>query len=43
MSGVSSDVITQELSIYKEARPVTQKKTLTAREEVEKLLSTGFI
>jgi len=50
MSGVSPDIITHKISVYKEAHPVAQKKRnhgeekrLAAREETDKLLSTGFI
>jgi len=50
MPGVNPDVITHRLSIFKEARPISQKKRdlgdekrLAAKEEVEKLLSVGFI
>jgi len=49
MSGVSSDVITHKLSVFKEARPITQKKRdyddekcLAAETEAEKLLSTNL-
>jgi len=50
MPGVSPDVITHRLSIFKEARPISQKKRdlsdgkrLATKEEVGKLLSAGFI
>jgi len=50
MSGLRPNIITHKLSIYKEARPVAQKKRklgeekrLAAKEEAEKLLSTRFI
>jgi len=50
MSGVSPDVITHRLSIFKEARLISQKKRdlgnekrLAAKEEADKLLSAGFI
>jgi len=50
MSGLSPNIITHRLSVFKEARPIVQKKRdyddekrLAAKEEVEKLLSTGFI
>jgi len=50
MPGVSPDVITHRLSIFKEARPISQKKRdlgnekrLAAKEEAGKLLSAGFI
>jgi len=49
-AGVSPDVITHRLSIFKEVRPISQKKRdlsdekrLVAKEEADKLLSTGFI
>ena len=48
--GVSPDVITHRLSIFKEACPISQKKRdlgdenrLAAKEEVGKLLLAGFI
>jgi len=48
--GVSLDVITYRLSIFKEARPISQKKRdlgdekrLATKEEADKLLSAGFI
>ena len=48
--GVHPDIITHRLSVYKEARPVAQKKRnygedkrLAARIEAEKLLKVGFI
>ena len=48
--GVHPDIITHRLSVYKEARPVAQKKRnygedkrLAARSEAEKLLKAGFI
>jgi len=48
--GVNPEIITHRLSVYKEARPVAQKKRnhgeekrLAARVEVEKLLNIGFI
>jgi len=50
MSGVSLDIFTHKLSVYKEVRPVTQKKRklgeekrFATREEAHKLLSVGFI
>jgi len=50
MPGVSPDVIIHRLSIFKEARPISQKKRdlgdekrLAGKEEVGKLLSAGFI
>ena len=50
MSGVSPDIITHRLSIFRETRPISQKKRdlgnekrLAAKEEAEKLLSAGFI
>ena len=50
MPGVSPDVLTHRLSIFKEARPISQKKRdlgnetrLAAKEEVGKLLTAGFI
>jgi len=50
MPGVKSDVITHRLSVYKEARPIAQKKRKlgeerrkAAREETDKLVQTGFI
>jgi len=50
MSGISLDIITHKLSVFKEARPITQKKKdygdekrLAAKEEAQKLLSVGFI
>jgi len=50
MLGVSSNIISHKLSVYKEARPIAQKKhklgedkRLAAKEEAEKLLSVGFI
>jgi len=50
MLGVSPNVITHRLSIFKEARPISQKKRdlvdkkrLAAKEEADKLLSDGFI
>jgi len=50
MPGVSPDAITHWLSIFKEARPISQKKRdlgdekrLAAKEEAGKLLSAGFI
>jgi len=50
MSGVIPNVITHRLSIFKEARPISQKKRdlgdekrLTAKEEADNLLSVGFI
>jgi len=50
MLGVSPDIIRHRLSVYKEARPIIQKKRklgeekrLAAKEEAEKLLSAGFI
>jgi len=48
--GVNPEVITHRFSVYKEARPVAQKKRnhgeenrLAARAEVDKLLKVGFI
>ena len=48
--GVHPDIITHRLSVYKEARPVAQKKRnhgedkrLATRSEAEKLLKAGFI
>ena len=48
--GVNPEVITHRLSVYKEARPVAQKKRnhgeekrLATRAEAEKLLKAGFI
>jgi len=48
--GVHPDIITHRLSVYKEARPVAQKKRnygedkrLAARSEADKLLKAGFI
>jgi len=50
MPGVSPNIITHKLSVFKEARPISQKKRdygdekrLTVKAEAEKLLSTGFI
>ena len=50
MPGVKPDVITHRLSVYKEARPVSQKKRKlgeerrkAAREETEKLVQADFI
>ena len=50
MSGVSPDIITHKLSVFKEARPAVQKKRnlgeemkLAVKEEVEKLILVGFI
>jgi len=50
MPGVSPDIITHRLSIFKEARPISQKKRdlgdeklLAAKTEAEKLLSVRFI
>jgi len=50
MSGISPDIMTHKLSVFKEARSVTQKernhgweKRPTAKEETEKLLLVGFI
>ena len=50
MLGVSPDVITHRLSIFKEARPISQKKRdlgnekrLAAKEKAGKLLSVEFI
>ncbi|XP_068475225.1 uncharacterized protein [Phaseolus vulgaris] len=50
MPGVKPDVITHRLSVYEEARPVSQKKRKlgeerrkAAREETEKLVQAGFI
>ena len=44
------DIITHKLLVFKEARPITQKKRdyddekhLVAKAEAEKLLSVGFI
>ena len=48
--GVNPEIITHRLSVYKEARPVAQKKRnhsedkrLAARSEAKKLLKAGFI
>jgi len=48
--GVHPDIISHRLSVYKEARPVAQKKRnygedkrLAARNEAEKLLKVGFV
>jgi len=48
--GINPEIITHRLSVYKEARPVAQKKKnygedkrLAARAEAEKLLKVGFI
>ena len=50
MPGVSPDIITHRLSIFKEARPIAQKKRdygeekhLAAKAEAEKLISADFI
>lgn len=50
MPGVTPNVITHKLSVFKEARLVAQKKRnhgdekrLAAKKETEKLLSTGFV
>jgi len=50
MPGVKSDVITHRLSVYKEARPIAQKKRKlgeerrkAAQEETDKLVQAGFI
>jgi len=50
MPGVSLDIITHRLSVFKEARSITQKKRdyddkkcLAAKVESEKLLSAKFI
>ena len=50
MPGVSPDVITHRLSIFKEVRPISQEKRdlgdekrLATKEEADKLLSAGFI
>lgn len=50
MPGVSPDIITHKLLVYKEAQLVKQKKRklseekrLTTKEEADKLLSVGFI
>ena len=50
MPGVEPQVITHRLSLYKEARPIAQKKRLlgeerrqAARDEADKLLQAGFI
>ncbi|XP_014499249.1 uncharacterized protein LOC106760312 [Vigna radiata var. radiata] len=50
MSGIHPEVITHRLSIFREARPVTQKKRRLGTEkravvqkEVDKLISAGFI
>ena len=50
MPGMSPDVITHRLSIFKETRPISQKKRnlgdkkrLAAKEEADKLLLAGFI
>jgi len=48
--GVNPEVITHRLSVYNEARPVTQKKMnhgeekrLATRTKADKLLKAGFI
>jgi len=50
MPRVSSDIITHKLSVYKEARPIAQKKhklgeekKLVAKEGIKKLLSVELI
>jgi len=50
MPGVDPDIIVHKLSIYKEAKPITQKKRKlgkekrhAAKEEAEKLIKAGFI
>jgi len=50
MLGVNPNVITHRLSVYKEARPIAQKKRKlgeerrkSAREETDKLVHAGFI
>jgi len=50
MSGVSPNIITHRLSIFREDRPISHKKRdlgdekcLAAKAEAEKLLSAGFI
>ena len=50
MPGVNPNVITHRLSVYKEARPIAQKKRKlgekrhkAAREETDKLVQAGFI
>lgn len=50
MSGIRPNIITHKLLVYKEARPIAQKKRklgedkrLPAKEEVENLLSIRFI
>jgi len=50
MPGVKSDVITHRLSVYKEVRPIAQKKRKlgeerrkAAWEETNKLVQAGFI
>ena len=49
MPSVSPDIITHRLLVFKEARPITQKKRdysddkcLATKAETEKLLSAGF-
>ena len=45
MPGVSPDIITHRLSIYKEGRPITmgEEKHNAARKETEKVTKAGFI
>jgi len=50
MPGLSQDIITHRLSIFREARPISQKKRdlgvekcLAAKAEADKLLLAGFI
>jgi len=50
MSGVSPDITTHRLSIYKEAKPFTQKKQkmdeekrVTTQQEADKLVKASFI
>jgi len=50
MPGVSSDIITHRLSVYKEVRPIAQKKRkkdeekcIAARKEANKLVKVSFI
>jgi len=50
MPGVDPSIIVHKLSIYKEARPITQKKRKlgkekrqATKEEAEKLMRVGFI
>jgi len=50
MPGVSPYIISHKLSVYKEERPIAQKKRklgeekrLAVKEETKKILSIGFI